>query len=327
MRVRKVDPANIDEDIIAEAASVITRGGTVAFPTETVYGLGADATNASAVTEIFNAKGRPSYNPLIVHAADVTGASRCVTSWPELAQTLAKQFWPGPLTIVLPKHRGIPDIVTAGLPTVGVRVPNHPVALALIRAAGVPIAAPSANRSMQVSPTQGEHVAASLGGAADLILDAGPVSVGIESTVVDLSTGVPTILRPGMISIEDLRGVLGRVESAASAVEGAARPSPGMMDRHYSPTAKLLVVEAADVAGAIAGRRADERVVVLGRSIPAAPRATLWQMPQAPADYARVLYGMLHQADADRFDVVIVEAVPAGAAWDGVRDRLRRAAR
>jgi L-threonylcarbamoyladenylate synthase len=179
---------------------------------------------------------------------------------------------------------------------------------------------------MHVSPTQGEHVASSLGGAPDLILDAGPVSVGIESTVVDLSAGVPTILRPGMISIEDLRAVLGRVESATSAVEGAARPSPGMMDRHDSPTAELLVVEATEMARAISDRRADERVVVLGRSIPAAPHATLWQMPQAPADYARVLYGMLHQADAQRFEVVIVEAVPASAAWDGVRDRLRRAA-
>ena len=163
MRVRKVDPSNIDGGIIAEAAAVITRGGTVAFPTETVYGLGADATNPNAVAAIFTAKGRPSYNPLIVHAADVTGASRCVTWWPESAQTLARRFWPGPLTIVLPKNRSIPEIVTAGLGTVGVRVPNHPVALALIRAAGVPIAAPSANRSMRVSPKHGDHVASSLG--------------------------------------------------------------------------------------------------------------------------------------------------------------------
>lgn len=327
MRVRRVDPANIDTDIIAEAAAVITRGGTVAFPTETVYGLGADATNPNAVSAIFTAKGRPSYNPLIVHAADVTGASRCVTSWPESAQTLAQRFWPGPLTIVLPKHRSIPEIVTAGLGTVGVRVPSHPVALALIRAAGVPIAAPSANRSMRVSPTQGDHVASSLGDAADLILDAGTVSVGIESTVIDLSAGVPTVLRPGMISIDELRAVLGRVERSTHAVDGVARPSPGMMDRHYSPSAKMIVVDAAAIADAIASQRAGNRVVVLGRSIAPSGKATVWQMPPGPSDYARVLYGMLHQADAERFDVVIVEEVPDDAAWDGVRDRLRRAAR
>ena len=327
MRVRRVDPANIDAEIIAEAAALITRGGTVAFPTETVYGLGADATNPAAVTAIFTAKGRPAYNPLIVHAADVTAASRCVTSWPEAAQTLAKRFWPGPLTIVLPKHGSIPDIVTAGLPTVGVRVPSHPVALALIRAAGVPIAAPSANRSMQVSPTAGEHVASSLGGAPDLILDAGPVSVGIESTVIDLSAGVPTVLRPGMISVDDLRAVLGRVETSTTAVDGAARPSPGMMDRHYSPAARLIVSDTGQVAGTVASQPAGARIVVLGRSIQQPGAATLWQMPQLPSDYARVLYGMLHRADAEGFAVVIVEDVPAGAAWDGVRDRIRRAAR
>src|SRR3954471_20812316 len=248
MRVRRVDPTNIESAVIEEAAAIITRGGLVAFPTETVYGLGADATNAAAVAGIFSAKGRPSYNPLIVHVADVTSASQYVTSWPDAAQTLVHRFWPGPLTIVLPKSARIPDIVTAGLPTVGIRIPNHPVALALIRAAGVPLAAPSANRSMHVSPTLGEHVAASLGAAPDLILDAGPVSVGIESTVLDLSTGVPTVLRPGMISIDDLRQVLGRVEVASGhAAEGAARPSPGMMDRHYSPAARLMVVEPADV--------------------------------------------------------------------------------
>src|SRR3954469_8639020 len=178
MRLLKIDPENPDAGAIAEGASVINRGGLVAFPTETVYGLGADATNAAAVAEIFTAKGRPSYNPLIVHAADVTGAAEWLTSWPEIAQTLAQRFWPGPLTIVLPKRQRIPDIVTAGLPTVGVRVPAHPVALALIRASGVPIAAPSANRSMHVSPTMGDHVTSSLGSAPDLVLDAGPSSVG-----------------------------------------------------------------------------------------------------------------------------------------------------
>jgi L-threonylcarbamoyladenylate synthase len=326
MRVRQVDSTHIDAAIIAEAAAIIRRGGLVAFPTETVYGLGADATNAAAVSGIFAAKGRPAYNPLIVHAADVTGASRCVTSWPDTAQTLAARFWPGPLTLVLPRHPSIPDIVTAGLPTVGVRVPDHPVAIALIRAAGVPLAAPSANRSMQVSPTRGEHVVASLGATPDLILDAGPARVGIESTVLDLTARVPTILRPGMISADDLRAVIGPVEAAASsAAEGAARPSPGMMDRHYSPQARLVVVDAADLEAEVGS--ADARTVVLARSSLPSTAVTAWQMPYQPDEYARLLYGMLHRADAEGFERVIVEAVPAGAAWDGVRDRLRRAAR
>ena len=331
MQVRKVDPANIDYAVIAEAAAIITRGGLVAFPTETVYGLGADATNAKAVAEIFTAKGRPAYNPLIVHVADVTGATACVTSWPDSAQTLVARFWPGPLTIVLPKRRGIPDIVTAGLSTVGVRLPAHPVAQALIRRAGVPIAAPSANRSMQVSPTIGDHVAQSLGGAPELILDAGPASVGIESTVIDLSTAVPTVLRPGMISIDELRQVLGDVEMANMApADGAARPSPGMMDRHYSPAARLVVSPPGTdgLRSAIERERSGQkRVVVLSRSPLVEDSVAVWPMPNDPAKYARVLYGMLHRADAEGFDVVIVEGVPDGSAWDGVRDRLRRAAR
>ena len=323
MRVRQVDPANIDPAIIDEAASVLTHGGLVALPTETVYGLGADATNAEAVTRIFAAKGRPSYNPLIVHVTDVTMASRCVTVWPDAAQTLADRFWPGPLTIVLPKSAIIPDIVTAGLSTVGVRVPNHPVALAVIRAAGVPIAAPSANRSMRVSPTIGDHVAASLGGAPDLILDAGPSAVGIESTVLDLSAAVPTILRPGMISVDDLRHVIGRVEVASAHVpDGAARPSPGMMDRHYSPAARVMVVSSDRISATATGQGG--KVVVLARE--RIPGLTVWEMPASAPEYARLLYGMLHRADAEGYDVVLVEAVPGDSAWDGVRDRLRRAA-
>jgi L-threonylcarbamoyladenylate synthase len=331
MRVLRVDPSNIDEAVIDEAARTIIRGDLVAFPTETVYGLGADATRAAAVDKIFTAKGRPAYNPLIVHAADVAGATRCVTSWPESARRIADRFWPGPVTIVLPKHRSIPDIVTAGLPTVGIRVPAHPVAQALIRASGVPIAAPSANRSTQVSPTMGDHVASSLGAAADLILDAGPAAVGIESTVLDLTTAVPTILRPGMISIEDLREVLGRVETAdANPADGVARPSPGMMDRHYSPAARLRTTAPGSGPAAEMGTaeaRGGARVVVLARSALPDGSFTVWRMPDDHAAYARVLYGMLHRADAEGYDVVVVEGVPDGAAWDGVRDRLRRAAR
>lgn len=339
MRIRRIDPTNIDPSIISEAADIIARGGLVAFPTETVYGLGANATSADAVAGIFKAKGRPSYNPLIVHVADVSGASQCVTTWPDVAQTLAERFWPGPLTLVLPKSDRIPDIVTAGLPTVGVRVPNHPVALALIRAAGVPLAAPSANRSMQVSPTIGEHVAASLGAAPDLILDAGPVSVGIESTVLDLSTTIPTVLRPGMINVDDLREILPRVEVASGhAADGAARPSPGMMDRHYSPAARVMVVAAADIDAVAKNERAHGAKVVAFVREKQIPRGfypeqsrgaqddiEVWRMPDTAAEYARVLYETLHRADAEGFQVIVVEAVPNTSAWDGVRDRLRRA--
>ena len=331
MRVRRVDPASIDPAVLVEAANVIRAGGLVAFPTETVYGLGADATNADAVAGIFAAKGRPSYNPLIVHVADIDGATRCVATWPEIAQTLADHFWPGPLTLVLPKAPRIPDIVTAGLSTVGVRMPKHPVALALIEAAGVPLAAPSANRSMQVSPTVGAHVASSLGESADLILDAGPVSVGIESTVLDLTSAVPTVLRPGMISVDDLRLVIGRVETASTHVpDGTARPSPGMMDRHYSPHASLVISgEGSAEMTRTAERELSERVkvVALARSPVSVAGLTVWPMPESAADYARQLYGMLHRADAEGYDVVIVESVPATPAWDGVRDRLTRAER
>jgi L-threonylcarbamoyladenylate synthase len=332
MRVLRVDPANIDTAAIAEGAAIIRRGGLVAFPTETVYGLGADATNAMAVSGIFTAKGRPSYNPLIVHVGDVTEARRHVTAWPDLADLLARMFWPGPLTLVLPKAASIPDEVSAGLSTVGIRVPAHPVALALLGAAGVPIAAPSANRSMGVSPTLGAHVAASLGDAVDLILDAGPVSVGIESTVLDLSSAVPTILRPGMISREALGAVIGRVEMARERpASGQALPSPGMMDRHYSPSARVVLTD-----GPGAGRVADAalreestgaRVVALTRSPVAEDSFAVWRLPDDPAAYARDLYAAMHRVDAEGFEVVVVEALPAGSAWDGVRDRITRATR
>lgn len=332
MRLLRVDPANIDPAIIAEAATILKRGGLVAFPTETVYGLGADATNALAVDAIFSTKGRPSYNPLIVHVRNVTEAMGCVTAWPTSAQTLAQRFWPGPLTIVLPKHPRIPDIVSASLPTVGVRVPSHPVALALLYATELPIAAPSANRSMELSPTTGGHVAASFGDAAGMILDAGPVSVGIESTVIDLSAAVPTILRPGMISVDDLERVLGHVTIASTAL-GAdeARPSPGMMDRHYSPSARLVVSRSPGL-DAILDATSAERArglepVVLARSAIAPGAFTVWSMPESAAEYARVLYSTLHRVDAEGYAVVVIEALPEGSEWAGLRDRVSRAAR
>ena len=235
-RVVAVDPDRPDPDAIEQAAAIIRSGGLVAFGTETVYGLGADATNPDAVARIFAAKGRPATNPLIVHVADVAGAAACVAEWPESAATLAAHFWPGPLTLVLPRSNIIPDIVTAGQGTVGVRVPASVVACDLIRRAGRPIAAPSANRSNRISPTTAAHVAKDLDGAVDLILDSGPCLGGIESTVLDLSGPTPAVLRPGLVSAEAIAVVLGGpvAHRVGPVAPGRAAPSPGRRG-HGSP--------------------------------------------------------------------------------------------
>ncbi|MGH9646020.1 MAG: L-threonylcarbamoyladenylate synthase, partial [Bryobacteraceae bacterium] len=218
---------------IKDAAEIICSGGLVAFPTETVYGLGANALDATAVQKIFEMKGRPETSPLIVHVASVEMAREIVAEWPPLADELARQWWPGPLTLVLPKKTIVPGNVTAGLPTVGVRMPNHPIALALIEEAGLAVAAPSANRFTGLSPTTADHVKAAFGDAVP-VLDGGPCAVGIESTVVTIEDGKLKLLRPGMIA-------LGEIEHAA-AQAGEAHPSPGMHEKHYSPRTPLLLV-------------------------------------------------------------------------------------
>jgi L-threonylcarbamoyladenylate synthase len=239
--------------------------------------------------------------------------------WSERAQALAERFWPGPLTIVLPKRPNVPDGVTAGLPSVGVRVPSHPVALALIEAAGVPVAAPSANRSTALSPTAARHVVDSLGDAVDLILDGGPTSVGIESTVVDLTTEVARILRPGMISAPEIEGVIGSVAGMRQTKGDEARMSPGMLDRHYSPRARLILANSGDVQRMM-GQLSNAQALVLMSSAGI-------RMPKDPAAYAARLYDQLHTLDAAGVEVIVVERVPDDAAWDGIRDRLERAAR
>jgi L-threonylcarbamoyladenylate synthase len=320
-----------DPGVLARAAELLRSGQLVAFPTETVYGLGANALDPGAVARIFGAKGRPAYNPLIVHVADVSAARRLVLHWPESASALAQRWWPGPLTLVLPKTPEIPDLVTAGLPTVALRIPSHPVALALLRAVGLPLAAPSANRSGEVSPTTAAHVMQSLGSRVPLILDGGPTSVGIESTVVDLSGGTPVLLRPGMITREELTEVLGPIALATTGDTLTARPSPGMLDRHYAPRARLVVYDGREdrlAVHAIAEcRAAGGRSVALVRD--AAPVAVdeVERMPADPAAYARQLYGALHRIDAGGAALILVERPPGDAAWDGVRDRLERAAR
>ena len=292
---------------LEEAAVRIREGRLVAFPTETVYGLGANALNALAVARIFELKGRPSSSPLIVHAASIEMARGLATEWPALADELATRYWPGPLTIVLPKSPAIPDIVTAGLPTVGIRVPAHPVALRLIETAGVPIAAPSANRFTHLSPTTARHVVDAFGDGVD-VLDGGPSRVGIESTVVSLVGGKLTLLRPGMIS-------LGAIERAASA--GVAHASPGMHPKHYSPRTPLLLVMTAVALP-------DRRGAYLWWNQPGLTARSL-RMPGDPTVYAARLYGVLHQLDQEGWPWIAVEAPPDTPAWAAVLDRLQRA--
>lgn len=307
-------------DAIAEAARILRAGGLVAFPTETVYGLGANALDEDAVDRIYRAKNRPATSPLIVHVATVAQARSLAAEWPSQAAALAAAFWPGPLTMVLRKSAEIPDRVTAGLSTVGLRIPSHPVAQALLAACGVPIAAPSANRFMGVSPTEAAHVRASLGESADLILEGGPSEVGLESTVLSLVDGVPLLLRLGMITRGQIEAVIGPVQSVGEgdAIEGTAHASPGMHSRHYSPQATLV----------IAG---DEDPVPAGKVV------RLWwkrepgegqgiQLPSDANGYARELYRALHRADACQPEFIVVEAPPSGAEWEAIWDRLRRAA-
>lgn len=327
-----LDPLHPDLAALRRAAGVLRAGGLVAFPTETVYGLGAHALDPAAIQRIYEAKGRPSYNPLIVHVADAAAARALASAWPEEAERLAAAFWPGPLTLVLPKHDSIPDSVTAGLPSVALRVPAHPVAHALLREAGIPVAAPSANRSTEVSPTTARHVARSLGERVDVIVDGGPCPVGIESTVLSLAGPVPTLLRPGTISVDDLRPVIGDVALPSSATDAtAARPSPGMLDRHYAPRATVRIVPRdgrarvlADAAGSVDdGNRVGALLLEDAGDLRIAP---VIRMPDDPAGYAARLYAVLHELDDAGCDLILIDQPPDAPAWAGVRDRLRRAA-
>jgi L-threonylcarbamoyladenylate synthase len=290
---------------IARAAEIIRAGGLVAFPTETVYGLGANALDPAAVDRIYAAKGRPPTSPLIVHVGSIELARQLTTGWSSLADRLARRFWPGPLTLVLAKHPGIPERVTAGLDTVGLRLPAHPVAQALIRTAGVPIAAPSANRFTELSPTTAEHVREGLGDQVDMILDGGPTDVGIESTVLSIAAALhPVLLRLGMVTQEDIESVIGPVEYRTEAP--AVHPSPGMHHRHYSPRTPLVLI-----------RR--------GERLPEG-RGKLAQLPSDPREYAARLYAVLHELDSEGWDFIAVEIPPASPEWAAVSDRLRRAA-
>ena len=312
-------PQTVDPGEIERGARLLRAGRLVAFPTETVYGLGANALDAEAVGRIYTVKGRPGTSPIIVHVSSMEMARTLVATWPQSAERLSRRFWPGPLTLVLEKQAAIPGIVTANLSTVGVRMPAHPVALALIRAAGVPVAAPSANRFTELSPTTAEHVRRSLGGAVDLILDGGPCEVGIESTVLSLAEPTPMLLRPGGVSRTELEAVVGPV-GRAEEVQAGAHPAPGMHPRHYSPRTALYLAER--------GEAPDRGRGIYLRHEHAASRANvvIQQMPQSASEYAAALYEVLHRADAGNYDWIAVDLPPNVLEWEAIRDRLKRAA-
>lgn len=317
---------------IERAAAILRAGGLVAFPTETVYGLGADASNPAAVAKIFAAKGRPQDHPLIVHLGSIALLPLWAAEIPAAAHTLAAAFWPGPLTLILKRAAGVPDCVTGGQDTVGLRIPGHPVALELLRAfAGAEggrhfsgIAAPSANRFGRISPTTADHVRAELGASVDAVLDGGECAVGIESTIVDLSRGRAVLLRPGQITPAQIAAVLGlEVEQP----DAEAPRVSGALASHYAPRTPLYLVPAAELPAQLARLRGKKLAVLARAEAPSGLKDISWQeAPRAVAAYAHELYASLRRLDDLGCDAILVEAPPAAPEWQGVNDRLRRAA-
>jgi L-threonylcarbamoyladenylate synthase len=328
---RVLDPNSAG--VVEEAARALHEGKLVAFPTETVYGLGARGLVAEDVARIFVAKGRPPLHPIILHVADEAMARSLASEWTETAAAFARAFWPGPLTLVVPRAADVvPDAVTGGMPTVGIRAPNHPIALALIRAAGTPLAAPSANAHTHVSPTTAAHVVQSLGDRVDLVLDGGPCEHGIESTVLSLvGDGPPRVLRPGAVSLEQLRAIDPRTEYEAVVIDqpDAARAAPGMAAKHYAPRrAKVEVAEGFEAAFGQGVAAAIVRTDAAHAMALKAGCAPVIRLPDEPAGYAHGLFAALHSIDENGPVRVVIEAVPADdPAWWAVRDRLNRAAR
>lgn len=297
-------------DDIRTAAEILRAGGLVVFPTETVYGLGANALDVAAVRKIYALKGRPATSPLIVHVASIERAQELTAEWPAEAERLAREYWPGPLTLVLPKKALIPEEVTAGLPTVGLRMPRHAVALELLRVAGVPIAAPSANRFSQLSPTTARHVREAFGHDTPFLLDGGPCEVGLESTVIAVGADGLEVLRPGMALIEE-------ATVATDAAETTHR-APGQHKKHYSPSTRVLLVGNGHLP-------AHGRGAYLWITRESAASRVI-RMPGDPETYAAQLYNRLHELDREGLDWIAVELPPAAPEWSAVRDRLTRAA-
>jgi L-threonylcarbamoyladenylate synthase len=335
--ILSVSPDGEQESAIERAAALLREGKLVAFPTETVYGLGADATNPSAVATIFAAKERSASDPLIVHIADLERLSSVVAETPPLALQLAERFWPGPLTLVLPRAEAIPLNVTAGGPTVGVRMPASLVALMLIRAAGVPVAAPSANRFMRTSPTTAAHVLADLDGRIDCVLDGGPCAVGVESTVLDLTTTPPRILRPGAVTLEALREVAPEIEGPATIEAGALARAPGQMERHYAPRTPLIVFAGQDESALAAIRAEAEAALAQGKRVGAllpdheisaldGLDMRVESLGPDPAAISRNLYAALRALDGGGLDLLLTHTYDDEGLGLALNDRLRRAA-
>jgi L-threonylcarbamoyladenylate synthase len=344
-----IDPSQVEtpeaKAALGCAAAILRAGGLVALPTETVYGLGANALDRAAVERIFKAKQRPAWDPIIVHIADEAMLEGLVEEVSEAARRLMKAFWPGPLTLLLPRTLAVPDTVTAGRPLVGVRMPSHPVALALIRRAGVPVAAPSANRFGHISPTTAAHVLDDLGGRIDAVLDAGPTPRGLESTVLDPSSDPMTIYRPGAVTAEQIRELAGPVElyqSSEAPQETAAEalPSPGAGLRHYAPRARLVLLEAplhelsARLAEAVSGASSERPRERLGVMLPAgvaappgiaASRVYAWGSWSAPEELAQRLYAGLRALDAAGCTVIFCPLPDAKGLGAAIRDRLKKA--
>jgi L-threonylcarbamoyladenylate synthase len=319
---------------VKRAAALLRASEVVALPTETVYGLAASALDEKAVAKIFHAKGRPANNPIIVHVASLGMAKRCAADWPAVADKLAKSFWPGPLTLIVPRAKEIPDNVTAGGETVGIRWPAHPFIQVVIRECDFPLAAPSANLSGRVSPTNAEHVRRQLGGKISLIVDGGQSQVGIESTVLDLTVRPPQILRPGMIHIESLAAVCGEVQNPKFKVQSPGPPlrSPGLLAKHYSPKAKLAVLnwrDDADLRSQLStfNFQPSTGCIIAHTQIPSAERfAGVSVIPHDAEAFARAIYAELYRCDEAGAKWIVVEAPPESPEWHGIADRLRRAA-
>jgi L-threonylcarbamoyladenylate synthase len=329
--VLRANSPELFQAAVHRAAAALRTGEVVALPTETVYGLAANALNPEAVSRIFEIKGRPAHNPLIVHVASFEMARKCVAEWPAVADKLAEAFWPGPLTLVLPRSKAIPDIVTAGGRTVGVRWPSHPLIQAVIRECGFPLAAPSANLSNRVSPTSAEHVRKQLADKIHLIVDGGRSQVGIESTVLDISVLPPQVLRPGIIHEQALLAVTG--ELAAISSEGSAvKKSPGLLRKHYSPKAKLVVwswqtEEELRVRSAECGVGNPKIHVIAHTRLPSGKHfERVSVLPHDAEAFAQAIYAELHECDEAGAELIIVEAPPNTMEWRAVADRLRRAA-
>ena len=312
-------------EAVHRGAEIIRNGGVVAFPTETVYGLGADAFNPMATARVFEIKNRPSFDPLIVHIADLDEMSRLATVIPLSAEKLIKRFWPGPLTIVLPKKEEVPDIVTAGLPTVAIRMPRHPIALQLIREACRPIAAPSANPFGYVSPTTADHVREQLGDRVDLILDGGPCEVGLESTILSFSEGEPRLLRPGGLPLEEIESIIGRVDVGSTEEENPL--SPGRFPKHYAPRTPIVIEEWKEDPETYQ----DKKVGLLAFQEAKASfpfHHAEWLSPRGDLrEAAANLFAALRRLDALNLDLILAEAVPEVGLGRAIMDRLRRASK